>query len=239
MNEILFISDLHLDPQRPAIIKLFHQFLEQRATKAETLYILGDLFEAWIGDDDDEPAYREIKQALHRLNSTGVALYFMRGNRDFLIGERFAAETGCRLLNDPYKIDLYGIPTLLMHGDLLCTQDTAYQAFREQVRNPVWQQGFLTKPAEERRLMAQAARRQSKQQTQDKAEYIMDVVPQTVNDMLLFHQVERLIHGHTHRPGIHKFALQGKTVQRIVLGDWYQQSSILSVSERRWNLENA
>jgi len=227
MPGTLFISDLHLDPDRPAITALFLAFLEQRATGADALYILGDLFEAWIGDDDDSPMNRAVASGLQACATAGTPVFVMHGNRDFLMGQRFAAQAGVTLLEDPACIDLYGIPTLLMHGDLLCTDDTEYLAFRDMVRSTRWQAELLSKPLAERRRIAAELREQSREQTGGKPEAIMDVNRQAVLDTMRGHGVQRLIHGHTHRPAIHELNVAGQPAQRIVLGDWYAQGSVL------------
>ncbi len=223
----LFISDLHLDASRPVITELFLDFLHTDATQAEVLYILGDLFEAWIGDDDPAPEHQKVIAALHELNAQGVAIYFMHGNRDFLIGADFAARSGCTLLADPTLIDLYGIPTLLMHGDTLCTDDIDYQTVRRRVRDPHWQREVLAKPLDVRRQIAQAARTESAAHIAGTAYEIMDANHDAVMDVLRNHHVTQLIHGHTHRPAIHDYDLDGAPARRIVLGDWYEQGSVL------------
>lgn len=229
-KHILFISDLHLSTQTPMITQHFLDFLTQRAILAEKLYILGDLFEVWLGDDEQD--YQSVKTALHTLTTSGIAVEILHGNRDFLLGTQFTAETGCHLIAEPYIVDLYGVKTMLMHGDILCTQDMAYQAFRQQVRNPLWQQHFLAQPLAQRQLLAQQARQQSQQHTQMTQEFIMDVTPEEVVKLLQSHQVYELIHGHTHRPALHKFEVAGKQATRYVLGAWQQhQAIILQVSE--------
>jgi UDP-2,3-diacylglucosamine hydrolase len=228
---VLFISDLHLSGERPAILGLFQSFLAGEAARAEALYILGDLFEAWLGDDAVTPDSQPVLDGLKRLTGTGVPVYVMRGNRDFLLGERFARLTGCRLLADEHVIDLYGNPTLLLHGDTLCTDDVEYQQVRAMVRSPAWQQAFLAKSIDERIRFAREARAKSREVTQNKAEEIMDVNAQAVGAALERHGVSRLIHGHTHRPAVHRHDLHGKAATRIVLGDWYSQSSVLRVDE--------
>ena len=230
MPETLFISDLHLDPERPAITELFLTFLEKRAARAEALYILGDLFEAWVGDDDDAPMNLAVCSALKACAKSGTAVYVMHGNRDFLLGSVFAEQSAVTLLDDPARIDLYGTPTLLMHGDLLCTDDTGYLGFRKMVRDPDWQSAMLARPLEERRLMAQEMRASSREQTGGKPEAIMDVNSDAVIDVMRAQQVTRLIHGHTHRPGVHEMDVAGEVSQRIVLGDWYEQGSMLVCS---------
>jgi len=228
----LFISDLHLDSSRPEITALFLGFLRGEATQAEALYILGDLFEAWIGDDDDSELARTIVAALHELRKSGVPVFVLRGNRDFLLGPAFAASTGAQLLADPCVINLCGQPTLLMHGDLLCSDDLAYLAFRQQVRTPQWQEDFLAQSLEQRRAFAGQARqasqaRQAGLRDDGALEAITDVSSATVEGTMTRFGVTRLIHGHTHRPDIHALRVAGHSAQRIVLGDWYHQGSVL------------
>lgn len=230
MPDTLFISDLHLDPERPVVTQLFLDFLATRATGAEALYILGDLFEAWIGDDDNGAMNQAVCQGLKACTEAGTPVFIMHGNRDFLLGPAFAERCGCTLLDDPIRIELYGTPTLLMHGDMLCTDDTGYMAFREQVRNPQWQQALLSRPLEQRRQMAQEMRASSREQTSGKAESIMDANRDAVDRVMAEHHVQRLIHGHTHRPAIHDLKVAGHPAQRIVLGDWYEQGSVLLCS---------
>ena len=230
MPDTLFISDLHLDPERPAITTLFLDFLASRAIRSDALYILGDLFEAWIGDDDTSSMNQAVCAGLKACATAGTPVYVMRGNRDFLLGSDFAERSGCTLLEDPTRIDLYGRPALLMHGDLLCTDDTEYMAFRKMVRDPVWQRDLLAKPLDERRQMAQAMRASSREQTGGKPESIMDVNSDAVVRLMTEHHVQRLIHGHTHRPAIHDLDVAGHAAQRIVLGDWYEQGSMLVCS---------
>lgn len=234
---ILFISDLHLDPSRPAITALFSAFLEEQASRAEALYILGDLFEVWIGDDDDGELGRQVGAALKTLSRRGVPVYLLHGNRDFLLGERFAAASGAALLPESLVIDLYGTPTLIMHGDTLCTDDRAYQTFRAQVRSPAWQARMLALPLAERRAMAQRLRESSQQAVSEKPEEITDVNPEAVQRALREHGVQRLIHGHTHRPAVHDWLLDGRPARRIVLGDWYREGSVLVCDSRGCRLE--
>jgi UDP-2,3-diacylglucosamine hydrolase len=216
----LFISDLHLDEKRPDIFRAFLHFLNDKAAKADTLYVLGDLFEAWVGDDDDATLARSSVAAFRKLSDSGTQLYFLHGNRDFLLGQRFAEETGGTLLYDPCKIDLYGTPTLLMHGDSLCTADTEYQKLRQQLRSPEWQQQLLSRPLAARRQLAEQLRMASSEATSNKAEDIMDVTPAEVLTALSEHGCKRLIHGHTHRPARHPLKVDGQDAERIVLGDW-------------------
>jgi UDP-2,3-diacylglucosamine hydrolase len=228
----LFISDLHLDAERPEITALFGHFLDGQARSADALYILGDLFEAWVGDDDPSAAGALVAEKLRALIDAGVPTYFIRGNRDFLLGESFAARCGMTLLDDPSVIDLYGTPTLILHGDLLCTDDTAYQQFRTQTRDPQWQAQFLAQPLQARLAFAAQARAASQARYGELvekgiAETIGDVSPATVQDWFARFGVTRMIHGHTHRPAIHD---EGNGHTRIVLGDWYTQGSVLRVN---------
>lgn len=237
----LFISDLHLDESRPHITLLFLDFLKRDAINAEALYILGDFFEAWVGDDDDSPLGTKITNALRELSDTGVPVFFMRGNRDFLIGHDFAQRAGLRILSDPCVLELYGKPTLLMHGDLLCSDDLAYQAFRALVRSDAWQSQFLSQPLAARQAFAAQARSASKQHQSglmnEQQENIMDVTQSTVSSLMKRFGVNRLIHGHTHRPGIHQFYLDDVSSSRIVLGDWYTQGSVLRVDAEGVSLD--
>jgi len=225
----LFISDLHLDETRPQIVGLFERFLANEARHADALYILGDLFEAWIGDDEDAPLPKRVASALSSLGDSGVPVYFIAGNRDFLLGEDYARRAGMTILDDGTIVDLYGTPTLLLHGDTLCTDDAAYLAFRTQVRGPAWQRQFLSQPLAARRAFAQQARDASREHTSQAAMAIMDVNQRAVEVALRGAQVTRMIHGHTHRPAIHDLELDGTPAQRIVLGDWYEQGSVLRV----------
>jgi UDP-2,3-diacylglucosamine hydrolase len=224
----LFISDLHLDAGRPHIVDLYTRFLGTQARGADALYILGDLFESWIGDDDDSELAGAVAAATKALNTTGVPVFFMHGNRDFLLGAAYAARAGMTLLTDPTIVELGGERILLMHGDTLCTDDGDYQKFRTLVRNPQWQQQFLAKPLAERRAFAAQARGESKKHTAMKAAEIMDVNQRAVADTMRAHGVHRLIHGHTHRPATHRFEIDGQATERVVLGDWYEQSSVLT-----------
>jgi UDP-2,3-diacylglucosamine hydrolase len=233
----LFISDLHLDASRPRVIQLFAQFLQQHAGQIDALYILGDLFEAWIGDDAGAAA-APVVGALRAFSQRGTPLFVMHGNRDFLLGSDFAHATNAALLPETHIIDLYGTRTLLMHGDTLCTDDTEYQNFRLMVRNPQWQQAFLAKPIAERIALAQQARSESRDKTKNTAEYIMDANPDAVVNAMCSHNVRHLIHGHTHRPAIHSLRIDGDAAYRYVLGDWYDHGSMLVCqADRPWQLE--
>jgi UDP-2,3-diacylglucosamine hydrolase len=224
----LFVSDLHLDAALPAASAQFAEFLLRTARSADALYILGDLFEAWIGDDDEEPHLRQVCSALSRLTGAGVACYVMHGNRDFLLGDGFEALTGCRLIADPIVIDLYGERALLTHGDLLCVGDSAYQQLRGVVRNRLWQRRFLRLPLPLRRTLAQQARAGSAEHTRATAADIMDADEAAVRAVMQACGVRTLIHGHTHRPAVHEFELDGAPARRIVLGAWYEQGSYLA-----------
>ena len=234
----LFVSDLHLDPERPAITELFGRFLDGEARDADALYILGDLFEAWVGDDDPSEAGTFVAARLKALTDAGVPTYFIRGNRDFLLGDAYAKRAGMTILPDPAVILLQGEPTLILHGDLLCSDDTAYQQFRTQTRDPRWQAQFLAQPLAARLAFAAQARAASKArygelQASGQSETITDVSPATVREWFARYGVRRMIHGHTHRPAIHD---EGDGATRIVLGDWYQQGSVLRASEDGFDL---
>jgi UDP-2,3-diacylglucosamine hydrolase len=233
----LFISDLHLDAGEPETIRRFVSFIERQARTARELYILGDLFEAWVGDDDDDPRLAPVLDALARLTRAGVPCAVMHGNRDFLIGARFCDATGCRLLGDYERIDLYGEAVLLTHGDLLCTDDTRYQSLRATLRNPAWQREFLAKPLAERRKIAAELRELSATEIAAKSYEIMDVNQATVERTMRDHGVSFLLHGHTHRPAIHRFALDGRPAARIVLGAWYEHASIVRWDARGYHLD--
>ena len=222
----LFISDLHLQGERPDITTQFLSFLRAEANDAEALYILGDLFEAWIGDDNPDAEYARVKTALADL-AVGTPVYFMHGNRDFLVGNQFAEQTRCTLLPDPSEVALYGRRVLLMHGDTLCTDDIEYQAFRKQVRDPDWQQQFLAMDLDQRAEFARRARDASREHGASKPMEIMDVNADAVTGVMREHEIDLLIHGHTHRPNVHTLDLDGRPATRIVLGDWYTQGSVL------------
>jgi UDP-2,3-diacylglucosamine hydrolase len=235
----LFISDLHLSAERPAITALFLEFLRGRARSAEALYILGDLFEYWIGDDvASQPEYRPLIDGLRELTAAGVPVYVMHGNRDFLLGAGFEQATGCTLIPDPSEITLYGEKTLLMHGDSLCTDDVAYLKFRAMVRNPDWVKMFLGKTIAERVAIVRDYREISKAATATKKPEIMDVNPGAVESALRQHGVRHLIHGHTHRPAQHQLLLDGQNLRRTVLGDWYDQGSVLRCDAGGCTLES-
>ena len=223
----LFVSDLHLSADRPEKLALFEQFCDRALAVAEAVYILGDLFEIWIGDDDDDADHRAIVSSLRRLTAGNVQVYVAHGNRDFLFGPRFERDTGARLLEDYAVIDLYGTRTLLMHGDLLCTRDVKYQRFRRVVRNPILRTLFLSTPLAWRKRIAKRTQSETQASMAKKSQDIMDVEPGTVHRAMRQHRVELLIHGHTHRPCVHDVSLDGSKAQRIVLGDWYDQDDVL------------
>lgn len=228
-DEILFISDCHLDPRRPQVTRRLVEFLRERATMADALYILGDLFEAWIGDDDPADELAEVITALARV-AEHTELAFIAGNRDFLLGQAFAERVGMRLLNEPEILELGQRRIALLHGDLLCTDDHDYQVFRRQVRDPAWQSDFLARPLVERRQIAARLRSDSAGAMAQKSEEIMDVNQATVQEYLDRLQVDVLLHGHTHRPAVHDLP-DGR--KRYVLGDWQPGPSFISWSAGR------
>lgn len=232
----LFISDLHLEAGRPEIGAQFLAFLEDEARRADALYILGDLFEVWVGDDDPNEHYASIKQALRNLVDSGVPLYFMHGNRDFLIGAGFAEETGAQLLPDPFELTLHGDRVLLSHGDALCTDDVEYQQVRTMTRNPEWQSMMLAKTLDERLAFAAEARATSQQRNATLSDEIMDVNQGEVEKTIDAHKVDILLHGHTHRPAVHDVDVGDRKARRIVLGDWYEHGSIVRWDENGFTL---
>jgi len=240
----IFISDLHLDAEQPETVAAFHAFVQSHCHGIEALYILGDLYEAWIGDDDDSTLARETAARLADCRASGTRIYLQRGNRDFLLGAAFAENIGAQMLPDHAVITCAGEPTLLMHGDLLCTQDTDYLAFRAQVRSAAWQQAFLAQPLPARRAFAAKAReasqaRHQQLKAQQALDEITDVCPQAVMATLRLFGVRRMIHGHTHRPARHALVLDGQPAERIVLGDWYTQASHLHASSQGLVLSHA
>lgn len=231
----LFIADLHLAADRPDITTAFINFLQTEARQADALYILGDLFEVWIGDDNPEPLLEQVASALTRL-SAGTPVFFCHGNRDFLLKSCYAKRAGMQLLAPNTVVHLYGIPTLLMHGDSLCTLDVGYQQFRRWWNQPWWQWFILHLPLWYRRRLAQKARRTSSKDKAGKSADIMDVTPTEVPLVMAKYQVQHLIHGHTHRPAVHQLQIGAGPAWRYVLGDWYQQQSWLEVSAQHWQL---
>ena len=227
----LFISDLHIDAARPAIIAQFLQFLHTDARDATALYILGDLFESWIGDDAPDSAQSAAIAGLRTLTASGVPCFVMHGNRDFLLSHRFCEMSGAQLLHDPLIITLYGEAVLVMHGDALCTDDHAYQRLRATVRDADWQRQFLALSIQSRRALAGAAREGSQAHTASMEHAITDVNADSVAMALRSAGTSTLLHGHTHRPAIHALEVDGRPRTRIVLGDWYDQGSVL-----RWDL---
>ena len=239
----LLISDLHLCDTRPDLNAAFVEFCQQQARRAERLYILGDLSDAWVGDDDDSTTAELIRSNLAALTRDGVEVYIMTGNRDFLMGEQLANDCGATLLEDPTLVDLYGTPALLMHGDSLCTGDAEYMAFRAQIQNKQAQRMLLTQSLQQRRQLALSLRAQSKGANSNKAEDIMDVTPAEVVRVCLEYGVSTLIHGHTHRPAVHSFAIQpeaGQQVaaQRLVLGDWGRKGWYIKATSDGLELES-
>ncbi|HSD75620.1 MAG TPA: UDP-2,3-diacylglucosamine diphosphatase [Steroidobacteraceae bacterium] len=232
----LFISDLHLDAEHPEISRQFLAFLAGPAAEADALYILGDLFEVWIGDDDPDPEKHRIVEGLRALTRRGVPCYVMHGNRDFLLGERFCADSGCRLLEDPTIIELHGRRVLTMHGDALCIDDHSYQNLRAMVRDQGWQRMFLALSPQQRQVLADAARAGSKAHIAQAMSAIMDVNPGAVEAAMRGAGVNLLLHGHTHRPNVHRFELDGKAAARIVLGDWHEQGSVLVWDDEGFDL---
>ena len=226
----LFIADLHLQTEEPAITAGFLRFLRGEAKSADALYSPGDLFEAWIGDDDPNPLHREMADAIHALVDSGVPCYFIHGNRDFLIGKRYARESGMTLLPEEQVLDLYGRRILIMHGDTLCTDDTGYLAFRAKVHTPWIQKMFLALPLFIRNRIAARMRAGSKAANSSKSMTIMDVNPQAVVSVMEKHGVQWLIHGHTHRPDVHSLIANGEPAHRVVLGAWHTEGSMVKVT---------
>lgn len=225
----LFISDLHLDAEHPATVDALFGFLRGPARGADALYIVGDLFESWVGDDTDDPIAERTAHELRTLSDAGVPLYFVRGNRDFLLGHDYAARCGMRLLPDPCVIDIAGEPWLLLHGDLLCTDDVAYQAFRRQARDPAWQASLLAKPLDVRKAIARQARAASIEHQRNAAQYIVDANADAVEAMFRLYGVTRMIHGHTHRPAVHRYTVDGRDCERHVLADWHGAAEVMAI----------
>lgn len=231
----LLISDLHLDSERPEMIEAFERLLAGPARSAARLYILGDLFEAWIGDDEDSELADRVASALASVAAAGVSTAFQHGNRDFLVGPTYAARCGMRLLAEAAVESIEGIPTLLLHGDTLCLDDTDYLSFRERVRSASWQAGFLATPIAARRAFAAQARAESTRHTAGVAPVLMDVAPRAVRAEMRAYGVHRLVHGHTHRPALHTFECEGMRHERCVLPDWYQAPAGLWIApDRVW-----
>lgn len=233
---ILLISDLHLEQERPDISRAFLHFLETRASQAEALYILGDFFEVWIGDDAASPFQRSIAQALRQLSDGGTRIYLMHGNRDFLLGRAFCREAGASLLSDPSMVQLDGERVLLMHGDSLCTQDKGYMRLRRWLRNPLSLFILRNLPLATRHRLARKLRQESRMQTSMKANEIVDVTPNEVPRVMAVHGVRSLIHGHTHRPAVHRLQVEGQAARRVVLGDWDKQGWALQIDGENWQL---
>lgn len=223
----LVISDLHLEENRPDITDLFINFMKNAEKSAHALYILGDFFESWIGDDDDSSFHRLIISTLKHATDQGLPVYMMHGNRDFLLGKRFLRQSGCKLLPEEYVINLYGTRTLMMHGDTLCREDHKYLKFRKKARSWFWQKLMLLKSLDSRRTLAKRYREGSKKHTSTTPYHIMDVTQDEVERLMLTHQVNHLIHGHTHRQAIHQFHLQGSPATRTVLGAWHEHGNVL------------
>jgi UDP-2,3-diacylglucosamine hydrolase len=234
----LFVSDLHLDAGSPEAVEQFLEFTRTHAGDAEALYILGDLFEVWVGDDDPDPAKIHVCEGIRALTDRGVGCFILHGNRDFLIGREFCRRTGSRLLADPVVADLDGERVLLTHGDALCTDDHSYQELRTTVRTPEWQRRFLALPLADRELIANQARAGSKEHTAKTIPNIMDVNQDAVSTAFRAARVRRIIHGHTHRPGIHETSIEGETAQRLVLGAWYEQGSYIQYDKGRYDLRS-
>jgi UDP-2,3-diacylglucosamine hydrolase len=234
----LFVSDVHLDSSTPDANEQFLNFLGTHAADAEALYILGDLFEAWVGDDDPDPTKARICEGLRELTSSGVGCFVLHGNRDFLIGRDFCRKTGRRMLADPVIADLDGERVLLTHGDALCTDDHSYQELRSTVRTPDWQRRFLSLPLEDRELLANQARAGSKDHMARVIPTIMDVNEDAVSTAYRATRCRRIIHGHTHRPGIHETSIEGEPAQRMVLGAWYEQGSYIRYENGQFELRS-
>ena len=237
-EQTLFVSDVHLTPARADIERLFRRFLAERAAESQALYILGDLFEYWAGDDDLTDRFNAAVTAdLARCARSGVKVFFIPGNRDFLVGERFARGAAITLLRDPTLVDLYGRRTLLSHGDELCTDDSSYQQFRARVRSSTWQNEFLARPLEQRRREIEALRAQSEREKRIKPAAIMDVNESSVEDLLRRHGYPDLIHGHTHRAARKEHPIDGYTCVRWVLADWYESGSWLAADRNGMRAE--
>lgn len=231
MSRALFISDLHLSVERPAPNEQFFRFLHEEAARADALYMLGDLFEYWIGDDgiEEDPLGRQVVRALRVLSRAGVAVFLMVGNRDFLMGAKFCEASGARFLDDPRVVEIGGKSVLLMHGDTLCTDDADYQGWRATARSEAWQKDFLAKSLPDRRETIEGLRAKSKAVVQSKPAEIMDVNEGAVREAFRVHGVTLMIHGHTHRPAKHEHEVDGRLCQRWVLPDWYGRGGYLAL----------
>lgn len=233
----LFVSDLHLEDARPDIIRAFFHLLDSLQDQFDELYLLGDIFEVWLGDDTPSHCADQLADRLRALADAGIRVFLLHGNRDFLLGAHYAARCGAQLIEEPVLLQVAGRNALLMHGDALCTQDTDYQAFRRMVRDPQWQQTFLAKSLEERISIGRQLRDKSQQSAKEKADYIMDVSQDEVVAVMEQHQVSLLIHGHTHRPATHSVQLTSGTATRMVLGDWYKQGWYILADDHAARLE--
>ncbi|HEY6482597.1 MAG TPA: UDP-2,3-diacylglucosamine diphosphatase [Steroidobacteraceae bacterium] len=232
----LFVSDVHLDAGEPAAVEQFLAFLRTHAAASQALYIMGDLFEVWVGDDDRDPVKAQVRDGLGALTAAGVACFLLHGNRDFLLGRDFCRRTGSRLLDDPIVAEFDGERVLLTHGDAFCTDDLPYQELRSIVRMPQWQHRYLSLPLADREWLANAVRAGSREHTARTIPYIMDVNTAAVGAACRATGVRRIIHGHTHRPGVHDLTVEGEPAQRIVLGAWYEQGSFLACENGRYEL---
>ena len=220
----LFISDLHLEEKKPELTNFFFSFIDQVAASSQRLFILGDFFEAWVGDDEQSELQVSVADKLSSLASAGVEIFLMHGNRDFLMGKAYASQCGATLIDDPYPLEIGGKKGLVMHGDTLCTDDLQYMKFRQIARNPEWQTQVLGRPLQDRKLMAHQMRQMSEAKSQGKSQQIMDVAEQTVRQVITDNNIDILLHGHTHRPAKHSIVLENKTAKRVVLGDWHEST---------------
>ena len=233
---LLFASDVHLCADRPEAVSAFQAFLSGPVRRSRRLYLLGDVFDLWLGDDDDRSPHPQVEAALAGTVSAGVPVDLIRGNHDFLLGDAFAQRTGCRLVDEPHVIEVDGERVVLLHGDTLCTRDAEYQAFRRYARDPGHQRAFLARPMEQRMQEAARIRATSDSRTRLKAEDIMDVTDDEVARVIAEFGATRMIHGHTHRPAVHELDLEDAPSTRIVLGDWYDQGTVLVWDEAGWRL---
>ena len=231
----VFLSDIHVSDRHPEISEHLEEFLLEEGSKADTIFVLGDLFEYWLGDDDPNASFAEIKNLLKKVSDKNISIFFMHGNRDFLIGESFAEETGCHILHDPHVIDLYGKKVLISHGDIFCTDDLEYQNFKEEVRNDMWQKEFLAKDLKDRQEIAKNLRKESAIKNSNKEDYLMDVNKSEVEKIAQENDIDILIHGHVHRPKIHNEVFG----QRIVLGDWDKKYWFISLIGEKISLHSS